>query len=48
MTEEADAARSGEVSPHKVSMSSFLMTGLDIEDQQYVYHSLNLSVLIDI
>ncbi|KAF9054301.1 hypothetical protein BJ165DRAFT_1522843 [Panaeolus papilionaceus] len=33
-TEDEIAARSGEVAPHKISMSSFLLTGLEIEDQQ--------------
>ncbi|KAF9038738.1 hypothetical protein BJ165DRAFT_1531802 [Panaeolus papilionaceus] len=32
--EEETAARAGEVPAHKISMSSFLLTGLEIEDQQ--------------
>ncbi|KAF9030906.1 hypothetical protein BJ165DRAFT_1535567 [Panaeolus papilionaceus] len=32
--EEDAAARSGELPVHKISMSSFLLTGLEIEDQQ--------------
>lgn len=35
-TEEEAAARSGEASVHKVSLSDFLLTGLEIEEQQYV------------
>lgn len=36
MKEEAAAAAEGAVSPHKMSLTSFLVLGLDLEDQQYV------------
>ncbi|KAF9029676.1 hypothetical protein BJ165DRAFT_1359234, partial [Panaeolus papilionaceus] len=35
-TEEEAAARSGEASVHKVSLSDFLLTGLEIEEQQRI------------
>ena len=36
MKEDVVAAAEGAVSPHKVSITSFLVMGLDIKDQQYV------------
>ena len=34
--EDTQLVTQGEISAHKISLMSFLMTGLDLEDHQYV------------
>ena len=34
--EDTHLVAQGEISGHKISLTSFLMTGLDLEDHQYV------------
>jgi hypothetical protein len=36
--DDAASSAQGVVSPHRVTLTTFLMTGLDLEEQQYVVH----------
>jgi hypothetical protein len=36
--DDAASSAQGIVTPHSVSLTTFLTTGLDLEDQQYVMH----------
>jgi hypothetical protein len=35
--EDAEAAKDGAVAPHATSLTEFLMKGLELEEQQYVF-----------
>ena len=41
--EESRLAAQGEISVHEISLTSFLMTGLELEERQYVlYNNTNI------
>ena len=40
--EDSCLAAQGEISAHQTSLISFLMTGLELEEQQYVSHNVNI------
>lgn len=37
--EDGEAAKDGAVAPHETSLTEFLMKGLELEEQQYVFLS---------
>ena len=39
--EDGDVAKDGAVAPHETSLTEFLMKGLELEEQQYVFISCN-------
>ena len=40
--EESRLAAQGEISGHEISLTTFLMTGLELEERQYVLYNINI------
>jgi hypothetical protein len=40
--EESRLAAQGEISVHQISMTNFLMAGLELEERQYVLYIINI------
>lgn len=44
--EDADVAKEGAAAPHTISLTEFLMKGLELEEQQYVFRLIILIILM--